>query len=121
MIGLLAFAALFIVAGILASIAHELAHVLGVWAVGGRVEEVSFSQKYVVYAIDDDTGGLEWVINLAPQSIGLIVAVYWLGINGSPEGWAGIIGAWSWAVFTLWGSREDFTLATDQYVRPQGA
>jgi hypothetical protein len=99
-----------------AAVLHELTHAAAVRLVGGKVEGLSLRRLYVDWRVDDATRWQVRAISLAPQCVGVSVALAAL-VVGIPSGRAGIVAAASWAVYTLLGGRADFSLARAQEVR----
>lgn len=102
-------------AATVAGVLHEATHAAAARLVGGRVVDWGFDgwSLYVDWAAPH---GIEsWTVRsvqLAPAIVGWAVAGVWVARNGWPElsPW-GVIGVLGWAVYTIGGGLEDYSVA----------
>lgn len=112
----------FIPAMVAGSIAHELTHAVAARLLGGKVVRISLLSLFVEYEMPADAS--TWrhrVVGLAPLIVGTLVAVSALVGGLIPSGDAFVVGGVAWAVFTLWGSLEDLSLAASRQVQDTGS
>lgn len=111
-LSIVAFGAVFVAGAVVASIAHELTHALATYVAGGRVRQMSLLNKWVEYELPERSGpNSERFVLLAPQLAGVGIAVGLLSAFGTTLSIVTATLWFWWAVYAVWGSRQDYSLA----------
>lgn len=97
---------------IAAGVLHELTHAAAARLLGARVHDIDLINMHVTWEIDARASlWRDRVINLAPQLVGLTVALLVLatGVDVLTRSFVPVVVAWAW--YTLGGGMADYRLA----------